>query len=253
MSILSPYFLRLQDRSQTKGDWGMLMEFLRRYWPLLSLLSLVIGLALLAPHQARYDPTNPYAYEEATNQIANWDWTLAAAIVAAFFTAILAVVSTVQVFDTRESSERQLRAYISFKPGDAILKEGHSPSVEAILINAGQTPAYDLRTVSWGDVFEVKSVNKFSCKEPDESIRPSMVIAPNGGDLKIFAEGEKPITAEVMTSIRHGTHAFFGVGLAVYWDTFRREERRSTFVFKIGKEELRVGRASLWHNGNDAT
>ena len=61
-----------------------------------------------------------------------------------YFTGALAIIGLVQITDNRQSSERQLRAYVN------IATTGYNSNVADIVIkNFGATPAYDL--TFWDD------------------------------------------------------------------------------------------------------
>ena len=65
-------------------------------------------------------------------------------LLVAIFTGVLAL-STIGLWTaTRRSAERQLRAYISVRPSDAVIAMGQVPVVKCTVVNHGVTPAKEV-------------------------------------------------------------------------------------------------------------
>src|SRR5260221_10807252 len=85
---------------------------------------------------------------ENKNDKSSWEkWTSIGTLILAFFTFALAGTALWQRFDTKKSSEKQLRAYVHIYPG--LLWEQNERTAEMfearpMMKNNGQTPAYNV-------------------------------------------------------------------------------------------------------------
>jgi hypothetical protein len=230
------------------------MKFLRRCWPLLFVGAIFLGLALLSPLESQYDPANPYAYEESANQISNWDWTLTAAIAAAIFTGVLAIIAMVQVYDTRKSSERQLRAYLMVeKARIEDVEVGKTPRAVVTLKNFGQTPAYEVQ--QWAnigyDFFPPK--NTFPMEDTDAPC-PATQMGPGGTFIaRPKINNSPPLNETVIAALKEGTFAIYVIGKVKYRDTFGNPQSTEYVMFAGGPIGIGDEALSPYINGMKST
>jgi hypothetical protein len=92
----------------------------------------------------------------------------------------------------RDSSERQLRAYICITGGDFRMVN-RIPCAAVVFKNCGQTPAYDVR--SWIHLWNEEYPLKVNLPVPDDEFRMSRnVIGPGSDSTQIVPErGAQPI------------------------------------------------------------
>jgi hypothetical protein len=109
---------------------------------------IVVGLfSLLALVSPPHQPSDNSGYATPQYESENQTWEFDATDAAAFFTGVLALFAFIQVRDSRKSSQRQLRAYVSAIPLNAALRpDNMTMSVGIPLKNCGQTPAFEFRS-----------------------------------------------------------------------------------------------------------
>ncbi|HUJ79476.1 MAG TPA: hypothetical protein VLY45_04080 [Nitrospiria bacterium] len=84
-------------------------------------------------------------------------WLTGATVALAVITFFLALYTARLWSATKESSQRQLRAYLSVVPQIDHVQFGQMPIARVLIENCGQTPAYQLTQVSglaWGTTFD---------------------------------------------------------------------------------------------------
>lgn len=213
------------------------MEFLRRYWPLLSILSLVIGFTLLAPSQALYDPANPYAQNENTEQLS---WGGVAETAAAVFTGLLALFAFVQVMDSRKSSERQLRAYLSVEPRKvANFYESGTVRVDLLVHNHGQTPAQNVRQNYCVEIFEYPLSSGFVFPPTANAVADDYSVFPRA-DTEMRLHANRELTIEDIQRIQSGKASLHCWGVVRYVDAFGRERTTNFSCYAGGEVFSRV-------------
>ena len=139
--------------------------------------------------------------------------------VATFF---LVIVVLGQVKDARESSERQLRAYV-FITAAKIHDFGIQSPIKAQIIikNSGQTPAYNL--VPWiGITIEYFPLTA-TLQRPGEGMKQSRASLGPGTERQLSVTAGRPLTPIEIDDIKAGTKAIYIHGEAIYCDTFKRE------------------------------
>ncbi|MGN6147216.1 MAG: hypothetical protein ACTHPD_01615 [Rhizomicrobium sp.] len=226
------------------------MNFFRRYGLVASIVIVAIGVALLTPHQAQYDAANPYAYEEPTHQVSNWDWALTAAISAAIFTGVLALIGMFQTCDTRKSNERQLRAYVSVIAsgfdGTRTGKRG-GPAFQIAFRNAGQTPANNVRC--WTGVkFRDDPLTTDLPPHPNPSLQRTTL----GPQCETFGHGAKadPLTPAEVAAMQAGKEAVYFYGCINYDDVFGNPRETN---FRLIFRGDRAAQLEKHQDGNHAT
>ena len=198
-------------------------------------------------------------------------------ILSLIISSALGLISTILLIwtlgETRAISRRELRAYISARPGTLSHFRNTDGSEHVrfsfTLRNGGSTPAYELvhmgsaavlteaqaelhATRSWGDIPKVG--------------RPNSMVVHSGEE----AEGEigppDAIAADQLNALRSGQAQLYVFGLILYRDTFRKR-RQTKFCYSLDADEFKRGEAagartpgeprpmawSLAPFGNDAT
>jgi hypothetical protein len=159
----------------------------------------------------------------------------------------------VLVNDARESSERQLRAYVLPTSRGQIDDFGIEKAIKATLEfkNSGQTPAYKLRIkmlISAGTFPLPKNL-------PPEPIDPKirLILGP-GTTYMTVAQMVRPLNLEEMNQIKAGIAAVYVFGEIDYWDAFDRH-RCTRFRYFMGgnRAEMTVPSGTLteYPEGND--
>lgn len=176
-------------------------------------------------------------------------------IAAANIGLVIAIIC--QIRDSRQSSERQLRAYVMVEAAECVfVNETAFGTIQ--FNNTGQTPAYRMRVFGHADIFDWP-LDENQLREPE--VRREVSTEPLG-PLMVRRHHSEAAGANV--SILAGrTRAAVFWGYAIYDDTFGTERHtyfrffagggtglRSTNTFRSG---LLVYEMSAHENGNDAT
>jgi uncharacterized protein YpmS len=201
-------------------------------------LSIALFVSVVAPfqppqhEQQQQQSANPGADQKSTKiateeRIADYTWWLAWLTgVLAFSTIGLWVATILTLRHSRETAERQLRAYVSFELKSINVTRtpiGHVIVVGYLLTNAGQTPAYrvrvdsSFRTLKWPI-------------PPDEKIeRPppnTLAFAPSIGPQQTrpgTITKTKPISESDLTDMNRNDQFLYVVARVTYEDTFGNE------------------------------
>jgi hypothetical protein len=180
----------------------------------------------------------------------------------ATFTLVLAFstvglwVATLGLYVAGERhSERQLRAYI-VSPVQAEIINFHAavPQIVLAFINAGQTPAHNVRffTTSAVAIFPLEERPRIPSHEPlaGDSIG---VIGPQGTFHTDHAS-DLPVTNEERQAVIEGRCAFYVYGELLYSDAFGKERRTCFCYFYRGHSATRPnGPLASYHKWNEAT
>jgi hypothetical protein len=188
-----------------------------------------------------------------------WEKTTSDPIAA--FTLVLAVstiglwVATIGLYIGGERhSERELRAYI-VATVQAEIRNFHTPNPTVILgfVNAGQTPAHDVRV--WTSI----AVALFPLAYPPEAPRDLApgdslgVIGPQGS-FHTEHKASVPVTPEDRRAIIEGGAAFFVYGELFYRDAFGHQRHTRFCHFYHGEAAQRPsGPLANYHKWNEAT
>jgi hypothetical protein len=120
------------------------------------------------PHvQEPQRTTNANAAQEPKNNESPWE--IGAIILGSIFTGIIAVYAIRQFEESRRSSERQLRAYLSVVVGAGIYQErlkGLRFEARPIILNNGATPAYKVRFSAVARIIPDKLAATYEFKMP---------------------------------------------------------------------------------------
>lgn len=159
------------------------------------------------------------------------------------------------LWETREISRRELRAYLRVEPtGMGIVQSEKRISLPFHIINYGATPAIDCCVQS---SVVVRSPDWDWAKEPEnvEQLQqaPKITIHPDSPSL-IKLEMDDPLPRKVHTAILKGEAVVFGRGVISYRDMFRRKRHTSFQVEFHGAdagEDGSGGHIRISARGND--
>ena len=189
-------------------------------------------------------------------------WTKTTDDPVAMFTLVLAVstiglwVATLWLYLGGEKhSERQLRAYIvaTVQADIQNFNAAARPLVILGFVNAGQTPAHDVR------VFTSCAVAKFPLNgppKPPEELGPGHsegVIGPQG-TFHIRQKSHEVVTVEEHRAVQKGAAAFYVYGEVFYRDAFKRQLHTRFCHFYHGEAAKNInGPLASYHKWNEAT
>ena len=159
--------------------------------------------------------------------------------------AVVALLVALSQFSlSRDSAQRQLRAYVGVADGSFRLvnltEGGQGILVQVRLKNSGKSPAYDYTTWIAGPVIAGASDEPFGPPTPLSNRSTSVVFAD--GDTHLASAA--PITAEQIQKVRAGTSKIFAWGGADYRDAFGTA-RTLRFYDINGRDEVAQGAWAL--------
>jgi hypothetical protein len=180
----------------------------------------------------------------------------------ATFTLVLAFstvglwVATLALYRAGERhSERELRAYI-VATVQAEIRNFHiaTPTVVLGFVNAGQTPAHDVRlwTTSAVAVFPMEKRPTAPARTPD--VGDSVGVIGPAGSFHSEHVPETPVTPAERQAVVEGRCAYFVYGELAYTDAFGRERHTSFCHFYRGEAARRQGGPlASYHKWNEAS
>lgn len=170
------------------------------------------------------------------------------------FTAALWWATYRLMREAKDTSKKQLRAYVFVKPELPInipkMEEWHTRGMKFLMHNNGQTPAFNLQQLTI-----------IALKEKDIQIKLDAVKMEDGGSSLVLTPGmhseqmmraTAPIVAEDIAKFRAGTHAVYVWGEAHYKDVFG-EHHVTRYAFQIDGEGRESGRTHWCKHGNEST
>lgn len=146
---------------------------------------------------------------------------------------------------TRESTERQLRAYVHIKEGKRH-DDGDKPRFILTAHNTGQTPAHDV-------TFWILIVTATQEGDPPAPLVKQPGRFPMGpeGELVHRARISDGLPDDIWDSIKSGDKAIFIHGEITYTDSFG-VNRWTRFRYKYGRGEIGSNEIILCESGNEA-
>jgi hypothetical protein len=154
---------------------------------------------------------------------------------------------------TRETTERQLRAYVCYK------QARHEPPASGRHLtcfvefqNCGATPAYDV--LACGTSIAVESVEGFQYPPPPASafeVGSQTTLGPTSSTT-LCAVSDEPLTDAALAEIRAGRLTVVVYGLLTYRDTFSHPQQ-TPFRLSYQLDPRPDGRLWLCSRGNTAT
>lgn len=156
-----------------------------------------------------------------------------------------------QVRHAQESSERELRAYISIEPKvvtqDETMDDELFLAFDATVKNAGQTPAYHLRAKS-----EAKVLRAAFPLDTQVILEPSVGLLAPGAFLKLWTDEECHIDAEYAPVLKRSTdERLYFYGIVTYEDAFRKQWRQRFCYFadwNAVTDKLSLTVAEVWND-----
>jgi hypothetical protein len=178
-------------------------------------------------------------------------WT--AALSGALFLATIALFFATRqlVKDAKETSERQLRAYVNLEDLDPLDVNQRQPETVAyygVFRNFGLTPAYDVEVLVHQVVIPVGSAGLIGFKSTEGTHGTSRTVLPPGGSVTVAIEAAPltPVTAELMKA---GSHQAFIMGRVRYRDAFGKERYSTLKCCRVATSQQMLA----CRDGNDAT
>jgi hypothetical protein len=147
---------------------------------------------------------------------------ISTAIIAAF-TIALSLVTFLLWFGGERLSQRELRAYVSVTPKNAILNKDSTRivGVNCMVKNHGKTPAFKVNYVFGISILPIGSELPHATME----LSLNAAVFPDVEMSTHFFSG-KPFTREETNDVGNGTRRFHFWGIATYRDAFKK--RRTT-------------------------
>lgn len=166
------------------------------------------------------------------------------------FTSLLWVSTASLVRGAKDTSKRQLRAYVSADT-EVVIINGAAPKTPMhgiVLNNHGQTPANQI--THWTRLL----VADFPLKAPLDRSEPVDLVIKSvlhpGADRHIIAE--KELTPQEMGAIMSDGYAIYFWGDVDYVDVFNNPQR-TRFTYFADRDALLIGKWAHYKDGNDAT
>lgn len=140
------------------------------------------------------------------------------------------------LIETRRTSRRQLRAYVSVRPANLTVHDRGANGMEVSLKikNGGETPAYDC--VHSGNIYALapsKAEAFFSIQNEAPRIgERAAYVLHSTQDTDGAIRSHEGFTSETMTAVKDGTRILYAYGSIEYVDIFS-VNRQSLFCYKI--------------------
>ncbi len=152
---------------------------------------------------------------------------------------------------TRQTAERQLRAYIFQEiKFDERADNNLVPHARVILHNYGQTPAHDVLAWVGIGVFEVPLVNPLPNMKT-ENVTPS-VIGPNSTGPDLLVTMGQPLPDTFIEDVKQKGIGLYIWGEIEYMDAYKNS-RQTGFRYVLGKDTIDSNRIAICKEGNYAT
>jgi hypothetical protein len=186
-------------------------------------------------------------------------WVAIGTIVIAAFTVILGVATWLLSGATRDlvegadkNAERQLRAYVLAFQARLTNFESDAPTVEVVIKNSGQTPAYRVTGLTLIS-FRPYPLGKPLTLSQDATKKNCGVLGPQATFSIITRLDHPPLPPEQKARVRDKKAAVYAHGRIEYTDAFD-EPRWATYQYIYGGEEdpHPDGDMALCDEGNDA-
>jgi hypothetical protein len=136
------------------------------------------------------------------------------------FTGLSYCVFNSQLVVSRDTEERQLRAYVLPSESEIVkLSEGEPVSATVVIHNFGLTPGYRMR--GWGGIEIVDLRFPYSLKPPPTQQWQSLGYLAPGAISKLHTQTPEKLTDGQVRGLKGGYVAVFIWGRVEYTDTFR--------------------------------
>jgi hypothetical protein len=171
---------------------------------------------------------------------------LTGGILVANFLLVLTVI--LQIRDGRKSSERQLRAYIMSVVGVGFRQGGTRGlrfEFRPILLNTGQTPAYDAHIINGIRLLSPQEAESYDFRL--QNMPGSVATLGPRQDRFTQAIFERRLSKAELREYRLGVRKLYVFGTITYRDAFRKH-RYTNFCYSIAWWPKRAG--AIWHTEN---
>jgi hypothetical protein len=162
------------------------------------------------------------------------------------FNALLVLVVLSQVMEARKSSERQLRAYIVSTPGQQFRQgatKGLKFEFRPFILNTGQTPAYQVRSVSRIRFMSVQEAATFDFTVPDTGMISEVTLGSQQNRF-VHTIYDGVLSKTELRQYQRFEKNLFVYGTTRYRDAFGRP-RYTNHCYSISWWRKRSG-APLW-------
>lgn len=160
---------------------------------------------------------------------------LAGGILIANFLLVYAVLR--QIKEARESNEARLRAYVVAMVGSQY-RQGQSRGLRfefrPVMLNTGQTPAYEVRTVARLAFLTLAEATAFdfTVADPTGAAGSAVTLGPRQ-DRFVQAVFDRRLSKTELREFQRFQKSFYVYGTTWYRDAFRRP-RHTNFCFSVG-------------------
>ena len=155
---------------------------------------------------------------------------------------------------SRDTAKRQLRAYVGLhKSPITELKAGEFPKVELNFLNAGQTPAREVRVAA------ALGVDHFPRPDSDDKLaglkRSSVTYVLPGSDFKLRLPSAKwpDLNQETVDAIKDGKAAVYCFGVVEYFDIFGKAQKTEFSLMMGGDVGGYPNKLMITSKGNTMT
>jgi hypothetical protein len=137
--------------------------------------------------------------------------------------------------ETRQSSIRELRAYVLVKTSALRMNPaGGGAEAHIVLVNGGQTPAYECcHAGNVVDVTDEEAEAEFTRRDERERLgRASPFTLQMGQEMNASIPAHKEITVDELKQVTAGDKSLYLFGIVFYKDTFGRD-RTTKFCYRV--------------------
>jgi hypothetical protein len=210
---------------------------------------------------AAYQSNQSAEDAEIQRKLAKYTWWLVI-VGAVQFAALIAqaIVFWFTLRQMRDTSRRQLRAYLGISESAVKLEPENIPEGQIHIKNFGQTPAYKVR--HWTGVAIFPHPLNLQLPEPPQELRISLAIIGAGAHHINVVPVKQPIPAQWVQLLGTPQYTVYVYGCVTYEDIFGREWRTQYRLFyggpngarkKRDKNGVLLGFMSSDSQGNEAT
>ena len=162
------------------------------------------------------------------------------------------------VTDAKDTSQRQLRAYVSVKNGKiSELSTTEHIMAKLTIINCGNTPAYALQKVSGITLAEFPLqhdiASQITSKFADGDFPKSKETLGPGAKLQMMGQFSTLLEDTHISAIKSGTSAIYFFGEIRYLDAFERPQYMKFRYFVGGGAGIEGNQFAAYQEGNEAS
>lgn len=173
-----------------------------------------------------YCSGNPSSEEDKWRHKFWCEFDLSDAVIAAFtviatiITGLLVFIGLWEVFESRASTRRQLRAYVSAQPNFISSSDGNTfPWANFELKNGGQTPAKNMSHCATIQAMPYPLPQDYVVPTIENSPSPATILPP-GTPLVGTVTALRPFSPDEIDGIQNGSRRIYVYGILKYQDVF---------------------------------